>query len=412
MNTHASDPDISYRANSLPAVLAFENVLVTPSPDRKTPGVLWPDFDQQTYARLYHSDRPICTPPVITSGKLRIFDAPAIFVSMYDNHFGHTVAETVPRLAQALADCPEDWPLVFTCRQKLVPPDLSPMFRAVMDWLDVPLERILLCSEQTVFRQLHVAAQAEHLNSRQPTSDHYLDLLETRVHHKLPDAPKEGIAFISRAALPARKGIHAAEGYLGDCLRQLGVQVVYPEELPLAEQMHLYASRCHLVFSEGSAIHGRQLIGRQDQHISVLRRRKGSRIAQAQIEPRCTKLDYVSCYGGALSVTGSNGKPVLHAMVSLYRVERLHAYFDSIGVPLRTIWNDADYREARDRDVLRWLNEMYNLRLTRWLRPTNAPDHILQQLDALGLGHLSEQAAAIMSQHSAKSSRSKRRRDS
>ncbi len=404
MKDHAPEPQ-----TALPTVQRFENVMVTPSPDRDTPGVLWPDFEQQTLARLRRKDRPVCRPPAITSGRLRIVDAPAIFVSMYDNHFGHTVAETVPRLVQALAECPEDWPLVFTTNAQFRAPHPSPMFRAVMDWLDVPLERLRFCSEQIVFRALHVAAQAEHLGSRQPTPERYLDLLEARVHPKLPDAPCEGVTFVSRAALPAEKGFHAAEVYLAACLRQLGVQVVYPEELTLPAQMELYARSRYLIFSEGSALHGRQLFGRRDQHISVLRRRFRSHLAEAQIAPRCTSLDHVSCFGGALNVIGPAGRPVLHAMASLYRVEPLLAHLEGIGLPIRKVWNTNVYGHVRDLDVLRWLARMYDPKVAPWLRPSNAPDHILEQLDALELGHLSDKAAKIMAGESEHLRRQKRK---
>lgn len=392
----------------LPPIARFDAVLVTPSRDRDTPGVFWPDFDQQIHARLRRKDKPACKPPVLASGRLRIVDPPAVFVSMYDNHFGHFVAETVPRLAQSLAECPQDWPLVFSCDPRFRAPHPSAMFRAVMDWLDVPLARLRFCPEATVFRRLHIAAQAEHLGSRVPTSPRYLDLLEARVHAKLPDLPQDGVSFISRAALSPEKGFHAAEVYLAGCLRQLGVQVVFPEELSLPEQMRIYARSKYLIFSEGSALHGRQLIGRRDQHISVLRRRFRSHLAQAQIAPRCASLRYVSCFAGALNVIGPEGRPVQHAMVSLYQPEALLAHFEEIGVPLRKLWNNAVYQHVRDQDVLRWLTRMYDPKIAHWLRPTNGPGHIHEQLEALGLGHLAQQAAAIMDAGSEKNRRHRR----
>jgi hypothetical protein len=384
--------------DSLPPIQKFTNVVVGPSSDRMTPGVQWPDFGAQHHARLLRRGKPVCTRPTIPDGKLAVMAQPAIFISMYDNHFGHMVSETVPRLAQPLAELPPDWPLIFTCDQRFGPPHPSPMFRAVMEWLDIPLSRLQFCNTPTLFRELHVPAQAEHLDGPDPTPAQYLDLLDARIEAKLPKAAPEGVAFVSRAALDVEKGYHAGERYLVACLEELGVRIVYPEKLPLATQMKIYAQSRHLVFSEGSALHGRQLFGRRDQHIWVLRRRQRSHIAQAQIAPRCAQLSYVPCFAGALHVIGGDGQPIRFAMSTLYRVGPLLDHFEQMGLPLRRLWEQPLYERVRDTDILRWLARMYHPKLAHWLRPQNTPDYMLAQFADLGLEHLLPEARAIMAQ--------------
>ncbi len=376
--------------------MQFSNVLLVPTSRRNMPGALWPDFRNQFHARLLRRGKPRCKPPAIPRDPPRIEDAPAIFVSIYDNHFGHMVSETVPRLAQSLADAPDDWPLVFTCDKRFGPPHPSAMFRAVMDWLDIPMERLRFCNAPTVFRTLHIAAQAEHLDSPWPTPVAYLRLLEARTQHKLPTEHPEGVTFVTRAALDVEKGYHAGERYLAACLEELGVRVVYPEKLSLPEQMAIYAKSRHLVFSEGSALHGRQLFGRRDQHISVLRRRQRSRLAENQITPRCASVEYVPSFAGALHVIGADGKPITYATSTLYRVDKLISHFEKLGVPLRRVWQQPRYEKARDEDVLRWIARMYHPNIAHWMRPQNTPEHILDQLAQIGLEHLIDRADEIM----------------
>lgn len=378
----------------LPPLLSFRDVLAGPSADRNTPGVQWPDFDAQTHARLWRRNRAVCTRPEIDGSNPRIVADPAMFVSMYDNHFGHMVAETVPRLPQSLAEAP-DMPLYFTCDRPTRVDQTSGMFRSVLGWLDVPLEQVRLIHEPTMFRELHVAAQAEYLDGPPPLQG-YLDLLEARIGHKIDPVRPEGITFVTREGLAPQKGRHAAESYLTACLKELGVRIVHPEALPLPDQMQVYASSRYLVFSEGSAAHGRQLLGRVDQHISILRRRQRSQLAMNQLEPRCASLSYVPSFGGSLCVADERGKKILHAMASLYAVAPVLAHFEALGVPLRRVWDNETYLRLRDEDVLNWVKRMYRADIQPWLKPYNTDAYLLDQFEPLGLGHLRAKAAALI----------------
>lgn len=365
---------------------SFQNVLAGPSPNRMTPGVHWPDFENQTHARLWRGSRRVCTLPEIQhDGSTRITE-PGLFVSMYDNHFGHMVAETIPRIPQSLAEAPE-LPLYFSARAGFGLANVSPMFRSVLGWLNVPLDQIRFIGHPTEFRDLTIAMQAEHLDGP-PTAEDYLPLLEARIAGQLDMPRPEGIAFVSRAALAPEKGRHAGERYLADCLESLGVRVVYPENLTLHEQMKAYASAKYLVFSEGSALHGRQLLGRIDQHISILRRRLRSTIAQHQIAPRSASLTYVGSFGGSLLTTDADGRKIDHSMMSFYAVAPVIEHFESLGVPLRKVWDWAAYNRARDADVLAWVGAMYDPKVFSWLKPHNTDAYLLDQLEPLGLSHL------------------------
>ncbi len=391
----SADPGTDAAAEPpLPPLMVFRNLVMGPARNRNRPGVLWPDFRQQTHARLYRRGRPVCTPPRLESGKLEIVDEPVIFASVYENHFGHLVAETVPRLPQALAALPQ-WPIVFTRLSGDTRPAPSPMFQTVMEWLNIPLDRLRFVERPTLFREVHVAAQGEHLDGP-PTHAAYLELLEARIAGNLPDQPRSGVTFVTRAGLEHKQGYHAAERYLVSCLRDLGVRIIYPETLSLREQMQHYAQAEVLVFSEGSAIHGRQLLGRIDQDIAMLRRRKDSNMARGQIAPRCRSMSYVNSVGGTLNIRNRYGADVEYAMKSFFRLEETLAYFDSVGVPLRARWDRNAYRKVRDQDVLAWIFAMYDPAIEHHLKPANDDEYLLSQFDALYLTHLKDRAAALI----------------
>jgi hypothetical protein len=372
--------------------MTFHDMIIAPAAGRLRPGAHWPDFARQRLARQQRRGRLVCAPPILRSPPRGHVAAPVIFGGICETHFGHLVAEVVPRLPQALAAHP-GLPILFT--QLGDDPAPSPMFSAVMDWLNIPAADIRVVTRPIRFGEVHVAAQAEHLRGpRTPTA--YLDLLEARIAPNLDPVTPQGVAYVGRAGLAQTKGTHAGEGYLIRCLRALGVRILAPETMPLRDQMRAYAAAETLIFAEGSALHGRQLLGRIDQHIAVLRRRKGSQMARPQIAPRCSTTSYVRCFRGALVLTNGQGRPIDYAMKSLYDTQALLDWFDSIGVALRQHWNRRAYHRARDRDVLAWVQAMYDPANPRWLRPANDTAFLLDQFASLRLSHLTDQAAALI----------------
>lgn len=372
----------------------FQDVLAGPSPNRRTPGVNWPEFETQITARLWRNGKAICTPTKIDATNPDVVTDAAVFVSMHDDHFGHICAETVSRLPQSLADAP-GLPLYFSAGRALDMAQASPVFRAILGWLNVPSPLVRFIHRPTLFRDLRIAAQAEPMNGPAPPEE-YLRLLEARIAGNLKPVRPMGTVFVSRALLGAAKGKSAGERYLAGCLQQLGVQVVYPETLPLSEQMRIYAGAQNLVFQEGSAIHGRQLLGRIDQHISILRRRFRSTMAQHQIAPRCASLTYVGCYKGGIVLKNAEGLKVAHSMCSLYRTGELINHFESLNIPLRKVWDKNVYEAQRDEDIIAWVSKIFDPKSKHWLRPHNASADVLSQLGPLGLQHLHARVSHLL----------------
>lgn len=384
----------------LPPMLRFDDVLLQRPLSRTSPGVHWPDFDIQHDARHLRSGVPVCQLPPQPASEPARLAGEAVFIGVVDNHFGHIVSETFPRIPQSLLEHP-DLPPVFTAarhgrqvRDRLAktPP---PAFKAVMDWVGLPLDRAVFINTPTVCDRLWVAAQAEHVNGP-PPSEGYLDLLDRLARQRGCQITPDGAVYVTRAQLRPGLGGHAGEAYLVEALSALGVRVIAPERLPLAEQLASYAGARRLIFAEGSAIHGRQLLGRIDQDIDVIVRRPGRRMALGQLMPRCNLTGYIPATGGAIGFVGEDGRTPQHATVALYDLPVLFDYFGAIGVALDAVWDHEAYCVARDGFVLDWLAAVFATDAGRWQRMRNPPEFILHQIEAAGLGHLHARAAEIL----------------
>jgi hypothetical protein len=380
--------------HTLPPLQDFSDVLVQRHEGRTNPGALWPDFDHQYHARHLNGGLPVCLRPGTVSHPAETVEQPHMFVGPHDGHFGHFVAEIAPRLPQTLAERP-DLPLVFTARMPQTAQTAAPALMAVLNWFGVAPERLRFVHQPTLFRRLGVAAQGEHLGGPGPASA-YLDLIESHTaRHDLP-GQRQDVVYVSRARLPGQLGAHAGESYLCDCLTRLGVQVIHPEVLPLRDQMAAYAGARVLVFAEGSAVHGRQLLGRIDQDVVVLLRRPESQIALNALLPRCASVELAAAAGNELHFLRADGLRWPHSTVAFYDVPVLLDLFGRIGVPLSRIWSEDDHARARDARVLDWLRAIHAPRVAPWLRPWNPAAYVMAQLERLGLDHLRSDAAAII----------------
>ncbi|WP_135449177.1 glycosyltransferase 61 family protein [Tabrizicola caldifontis] len=352
----------------------FRDVAVVPvgKVRRSVPigGPIWHSFDAQVSARHCRDGRPSDRPAPMPV-QAAMIDEPAVWGGYLIHQFGHLVAEHLTRLPQSVRDRPRDR-FLFTIEPGSDVGRIPLHVWDVLDWHGVPRDRVHLVTSPVLVRELHVAAQGEMLGGV-PTSPQYLDLLEERARlNGLRPVPNR-LVFVTRAGMVASgRGGHAGEAYLAGLLSRLGVPVVDPGNLPIRSQLALYAGADILVFSEGSALHGRTLIGRVRQEIHVLRRRSLRNTARCQLAPRCTRLAYHQVLAGRLGcATETRGsRPDLE--VALYDVEILFHVFAGLGIDLRPHWDDAAYRQAVSNDLAGWMTA----------NPTSRKQHV-ENLDML-----------------------------
>jgi hypothetical protein len=343
--------------SALPAMQMFRDVPVVPNLRAwgKLPvgGPLWPDFAAQGLARHHRFGQPADEPPRRPETARRL-DRPAVWGGYLDPQFGHLLAEHLTRLPQSRRDRPGDLYL-FTVQPYDQGKPLPPHVWDILAWHGLGPDQVQVVETPCLAAELWVAAQGETLGMIPPLPG-YLDRLEeiTRDNGLVPEP--HDLVYVSREGLVrAGRGGHAGEGYLTTLLAAQGVTVIDPARLPIRRQLEIYAGARVLVFAEGSALHGRCLLGRVAQDIHVLRRRSMRNIALAQLEPRCTHLRYHQVLAGKLG-TASDTRPTRPDLeAALYDPEVLVTTFARFGVDLVQGWDDAAYCEAVRQDVIGWL---------------------------------------------------------
>jgi hypothetical protein len=383
---------------ALSTVETFRDVVVVPYSDLldrwrdgeiHRGGPIWPDWEAQVAARHRRGGRPIdvrlADPegPVTEAG-------PMAWGGAIADAFGHQVADFSTRLLATRRLRP-DLPIAFATRPDLGYTDMASApgyFRAILDWLGVPPERVRVITEPTLVSELIVVPQAEQLSGPGPDTA-YLDALDRIADERLgPPVRDDRLLYVSRAGMEAR---FAGESYLEDALRSAGVQVLRPETLPLAEQLRNYRAASSVVFAEGSALHTLQLLGRLDADVSVLERRPGTNLAQANLRPRVRGLTYEDVATKLICGVLPTGRAALPKGLSIADSERVLEVFAGRGVDLRPTWDDTAWSAARDADLLRWVE-------TQAAEPGHlgpgSVERILEGLAEAGSGHLVDGAWA------------------
>lgn len=314
-------------------------------------GPIWPTFTEQTWVRHCRDRKPWDNKPDLPE-RLRPMAGPAVWGGFLDSHFGHFVADHLPRLAFALQERPGDVYL-FTVDPGMTRDRLGPWVWQVFDWIGLPQDKVHLVTEGLYVAQLRVAPQAEML-SQVPPAQGYLDIVATWARDTIPVATPT--LYVSRQDVPQLGGGgHAGETYLVGLLKRLGVVVLDPAKAEIAQQMASYAGAERLIFAEGSALHGRQLLAWLPQQINVLRRRPDKVMAQAALTPRCARLTYHDVIAGRLMAYWKSGKARPDPALGLYDVAALFQVFRGFDIDLAAHWNPVAFAGAAREDIAAWI---------------------------------------------------------
>jgi hypothetical protein len=293
------------------------------------------------------------------------------------------IADFGMRIA-ASAELDETTPLVFSLWDVPCAEPLS-FFWDIIDCLKVDRKRIRIVLKPTRFGHLHVLPQSERRFGGGPGPKHLarMDALSGRA----PDLDMDAV-FVSRAYLP--KGRFAGEAYLDAAFAKAGVTVFHPETVSLPQQLETYRRARHLIFSEGSAVHSLQLLGRLSAKVTVLVRRSRNRIAASSLNPRVEHLRYLGVTKGLIHGLRPSGHAQHTNGISILNEDRLLGALTRVGINLRDVWSSGTYCDQRDTDVSAWVNQ----RLEAAAHPREAR-LIERQVRILGLsgdGRLSPEA--------------------
>lgn len=380
----------------MPPLLAFDQVQILPYTQlleawkpggaAHCGGPLWPDWERQVAARHCRARRPVDIPPAELPPEDRLAD-PVAWGGAVVRHFGHQIADFSMRILPTLGEWP-DAGFAFAVKPQtgIVSFETTPpFFAALLEWFGVPRQRVQIVSRPTVAARLLVAPQAEQFGTQGgevgPTPDH-LDALDALVRIRLGTLRQRGTVYVSRAG---QRWHFAGETAVEAALARAGVEVLRPEELPLTEQLRRYATAERLLFAEGSALHGLQLLGRGLGDVDVLLRREGSTMARASLVPRARSVAYHHCGIRLVHGLEPTGRIAKNAALSLLDEASLIDTFARLGIDIAAHWDAGRYRSACEQDARTWLGHACEA----WrLSIPGAAEVIRTSLAACGFGHL------------------------
>ena len=321
-----------------------------------TGGPLWPDWEHQTGARfqLVMDDGygPVDeAPPQLPVEVVRAGDH-YFWVGPLYNHFGHQIRDLSSRILPSLLADPEAILVFGRFAHEGDTLDSVPAFIVdILRWYSVPPERVLLVNRPTLFRRLRVVAQPELgriQDDSEPPSSGYVDALTLNAQSRLLAVERAGVVFVSRSRV---RPLFSGESMLDAWFEANGHQVVYPEELSVRAQLALYAAAETVVFTEGSAVHGAQLLGRNLGHVIVVTRRPGRRLGRAFLLPRAERVTHIEALKGLVSAASESQQVHGFAVVD---PARLREDLQTAGVAMPIGLDEATFARAQERDLLAW----------------------------------------------------------
>jgi hypothetical protein len=356
----------------------FENVTVVPFEALLSDGLqghqfmggpIWPDWNRQTMARFNQGRNPKDSLPNKQEALRHYSGNRYAWIGPIYRHFGHGIAEFCTRMAYTL-EALDKPTLVFAmdCKGSVAELEATPTwFKQLLAWYGVDAEQVVLVNEPTHFDYLHVFPQGEQLPDVGPRCD-YLQLLGELTERNLSALPDLGefprmscqtiagrasnITYVSRARMIMS---FAGEAYLEEILSEAGVNVFRPESHGLRKQLAVYATSPRLIFAEGSAIHGTQLLGRSLNEVTVLMRRPEERFGEAFLRPRARQVTYISCLEGLICGETSSGVARLWTGMPIFNEAKLVDWISQLGLDVQRSWNSTRFCTQVRKDIQQWL---------------------------------------------------------
>ncbi|WP_296050590.1 glycosyltransferase 61 family protein [uncultured Alteromonas sp.] len=341
--------------------MLFENIPVMPiqqmlgSPFGRSEhklGPVWPDWDNAGSVRFFRKGKPKDDKPWVgPNTPFRYKTGKYVWCGPIVNHFGHQIADFCTRIAVY-----RDYgcTYLFSVRkgQGFSYEDVPLFLKQIFEWFGINSSDILFVEQPVIVEKLYVEQQQEHLPQEGPSYE-YLDILDDNTtRNGLFSQHKSGVYYISRAGM--LKGMLAGERYIENIMQANGITVIKPECLPLKEQLAIYAQAETLIFSEGSAIHGLQLLGHINCNVRILKRRPNVLMAKGLLTPRTKELTYHDI-GYLVAGLRADGSPATDAGITICDKDRVKEFICSQGLSIRG-WNDEAFMADVRVDVKAFLD--------------------------------------------------------
>ena len=327
-------------------------------------GPLWNRWDHAGPERYHNNGKAVDVFPDIDNTTVEHIDGLSVWIGPQFNHFGHAIADTATRY---LACSKVQKANRFIVGDKVTNSlgVLNNKVKSILNWFDIDTSKVVVANKTFHFATLITFPQAEQRTGVGP-SGNYLDEL---IEHQLKKTCSTKYSnygekvFVSRSRF---KNHLAGEVFLEKALTDYGFRIMYPELLPLEEQLYIYASASHLVFSEGSALHALQLLGKIKATVSVVVRRPNAQLIKHLIDPRVKELQYLDPGVRLIHGSNKNGKPAPETGLAIPTFEGLTncvAQITGESVHL----NSRSFSESVETDIKDWL--LFESQQERFLHP-------------------------------------------
>jgi len=287
-------------------------------------------------------------------------------------HFGHYMAEMPHRILYTKKYFnPEQW--LFISQQHSATTDyhkLLPAVREVIRFFDLPPAKIKIVNQNIRVKKLLMSEQGSNLGGG--PEPYYLDELSEYSPWKLNQLFKSGTShkkvYVSRSNILSG-GMFLGERYFERLLEQEGFYIFRPEEFSLLQQMDIYRKADIVIFAEGSACHGLELLGREviNNCYFIARRKNSIELFKKTLQPRCLELSHLEAtdsIGTFLYDKGTNQKH-LHLDASLFNIEALMDFCRTNAIAQLNTFNKQKYLSQASRDLMKYF--LFNIKNQRAL---------------------------------------------
>ncbi len=250
-------------------------------------------------------------------------------------HFGHLMAETIHRIVPTRRIEPNPrWLLAAPRGAESSFAALPEVCKAVLVPFGIDASNCTVIGTDAIVEDLLIVEAGSDLGDG--PKGWYLDLLRDHgpIRHEARAGGYPEKVYVSRSGLGYRSGI-LGERVLEAALAASDFHILHAQTLPLAEQIAHYAAAKVLIFAEGSACHGVEMLGRGSLgHTILLNRRDQPRTPfHPVLEARSARFDAFSRnpYLGSI-VLHSTGGASPNRGVSVLAFQTLAAFLHDLGV--------------------------------------------------------------------------------
>jgi hypothetical protein len=209
---------------------------------------------------------------------------------MTHNHFGHLMAEMIHRVLPSML-VGQRQKFIFVSARNHPTNNFSLLpghVQQVYSLLGLNAENVEIVTRNTIVESLFVSESGSDLGGG-PWPE-YLDILDAYTERRLDSmfgsARTGKRLYVSRSKLPI-PGALAGERYLEAALEAEGYEIFHPQAHPVAVQMDQYRKADVVIFLEGSACHGAELLGRNAiKNCILLYRRREMKWFDRVLQPR------------------------------------------------------------------------------------------------------------------------------